>query len=100
MYEVECLFGEHKAVGIISSIPLPFLKIANMPVSLILHEDKKIQVANIRKIQMKIIVRYLAQYRIAVRKKILMRTGERWGWRDGSAIMSTDCSSRGPEFNP
>jgi hypothetical protein len=21
------------------------------------------------------------------------------GWRDGSAIKSTDCSSRGPEFN-
>ena len=22
----------------------------------------------------------------------------RWGWRDGSAVKSTDCSSRGPEF--
>jgi hypothetical protein len=22
-----------------------------------------------------------------------------WGWRDGSEIKSTDCSSRGPEFN-
>jgi hypothetical protein len=22
------------------------------------------------------------------------------GWRDGSAVKSTDCSSRGPEFNP
>jgi hypothetical protein len=22
-----------------------------------------------------------------------------WGWRDGSAVKSTDCSSRGPEFN-
>ena len=22
-----------------------------------------------------------------------------WGWRDGSAVRSTDCSSRGPEFN-
>ena len=21
------------------------------------------------------------------------------GWRDGSAVKSTDCSSRGPEFN-
>jgi len=21
------------------------------------------------------------------------------GWRDGSAVRSTDCSSRGPEFN-
>jgi len=23
---------------------------------------------------------------------------EEWGWRDGSAVKSTDCSSRGPEF--
>jgi hypothetical protein len=23
----------------------------------------------------------------------------RWGWRDGSAVTSTDCSSRGPEFS-
>ena len=22
-----------------------------------------------------------------------------WGWRDGSMVKSTDCSSRGPEFN-
>jgi hypothetical protein len=22
-----------------------------------------------------------------------------WDWRDGSAVKSTDCSSRGPEFN-
>jgi hypothetical protein len=22
-----------------------------------------------------------------------------WGWRDGSVARSTDCSSRGPEFN-
>jgi hypothetical protein len=22
------------------------------------------------------------------------------GWRDGSAVKSTDCSSGGPEFNP
>jgi hypothetical protein len=22
-----------------------------------------------------------------------------WGWRVGSAVKSTDCSSRGPEFN-
>jgi hypothetical protein len=22
-----------------------------------------------------------------------------WGWRDGSAVKSTGCSSRGPEFN-
>ena len=22
-----------------------------------------------------------------------------WGWRDGSVVKSTDCSSRGPEFN-
>jgi hypothetical protein len=22
-----------------------------------------------------------------------------WGWRDGSEVKSTDCSSRGPEFN-
>ena len=25
--------------------------------------------------------------------------GERVGWRGGSAVKSTDCSSRGPEFN-
>jgi hypothetical protein len=24
---------------------------------------------------------------------------EREGWRDGSGVKSTDCSSRGPEFN-
>jgi hypothetical protein len=24
---------------------------------------------------------------------------EGWGWRDGSAVKSTDCSSRGSEFN-
>jgi hypothetical protein len=24
---------------------------------------------------------------------------KRQGWRDGSAVKSTDCSSRGPEFN-
>jgi hypothetical protein len=30
-----------------------------------------------------------------------LRTFERAvrGWRDGSAVKSTDCSSRGPEFN-
>jgi hypothetical protein len=22
-----------------------------------------------------------------------------WGWRDGSAVKSTDCSARSPEFN-
>ena len=22
-----------------------------------------------------------------------------WGWRDGSAVKNTGCSSRGPEFN-
>jgi hypothetical protein len=22
-----------------------------------------------------------------------------WGWRDGSVVKSTDCSSKGPEFN-
>jgi hypothetical protein len=22
-----------------------------------------------------------------------------WGWRDGSAVKSTGCSSKGPEFN-
>jgi len=24
---------------------------------------------------------------------------ENWDWRDGSVVKSTDCSSRGPEFN-
>ena len=23
-----------------------------------------------------------------------------WGWGDSSVVKSTDCSSRGPEFNP
>jgi hypothetical protein len=23
----------------------------------------------------------------------------KWGWRGGSAVKTTDCSSRGPEFN-
>jgi len=23
---------------------------------------------------------------------------KKWGWRDGSVVKSTDCSSRGPEF--
>lgn len=56
-------------MGLISSNSFPFLKIATMPVSSIMHMDKKIQVASIRKIQTKTIMRYLAQYRIAVRKK-------------------------------
>jgi hypothetical protein len=30
------------------------------------------------------------------KKKISVTTG---GWRDGSAVKSTDYSSRGPEFN-
>jgi hypothetical protein len=30
-------------------------------------------------------------------KKKKKTSGE--GWRDGSAVKSTDCSSRGPEFN-
>jgi hypothetical protein len=25
--------------------------------------------------------------------------GSLWGWRDGSAVKSNDCSSRGPEFD-
>jgi len=29
-----------------------------------------------------------------------MRKNEtEWGWRDGPAVKSTDCSSRGPGFN-
>jgi len=31
--------------------------------------------------------------------KILVKV-EMMGWRDGSVVKSTDCSSRGPEFNP
>jgi hypothetical protein len=30
---------------------------------------------------------------------VLGLNGCHQGWRDGSALMSTDCSSRGPEFN-
>jgi hypothetical protein len=29
---------------------------------------------------------------------LLLKTFKK-GWRDGSAVKSTDCSSRGPEFN-
>ena len=29
---------------------------------------------------------------------VVVKDGER-GWRDGSAVKSTDCTSRGPEFN-
>jgi len=28
-----------------------------------------------------------------------IKTSIHGGWRDGSAVKSTDCSSRGPEFN-
>jgi hypothetical protein len=34
---------------------------------------------------------------ISLKKKKENRT---MSWRDGSAVKSTDCSSRGPEFNP
>jgi hypothetical protein len=30
--------------------------------------------------------------------KLLSSRGSSWGWRDGSASKSTDCSFRGPEF--
>ncbi|CAO2590642.1 hypothetical protein LEMLEM_LOCUS5939, partial [Lemmus lemmus] len=29
----------------------------------------------------------------------LIKTLTSWGWRDGSVVKSTDCSSRGPGFN-
>jgi len=31
-------------------------------------------------------------------KKVAASKRNRWGWRDGSVDKSTDCSSRGPEF--
>ena len=31
-------------------------------------------------------------------KSIAVRKEEEGGWKDGSAVKSTDCSSRGPEF--
>jgi hypothetical protein len=31
--------------------------------------------------------------------RVCIKGEERVGWRDGSAVKSTDCSSRGPEFN-
>jgi hypothetical protein len=31
--------------------------------------------------------------------KFLRLKGHKEGWRDGSAVKITDCSSRGPEFN-
>jgi hypothetical protein len=33
------------------------------------------------------------------RKYSLKKKKKKKGWRDGSAVKSTDCSSRGPEFN-
>jgi hypothetical protein len=30
---------------------------------------------------------------------IMFKKREGGGWRDGSSVKSTDCSSRGPEFN-
>lgn len=32
------------------------------------------------------------------KKKLFL--GTRWDWGDGSAVMITDCSSKGPEFSP
>jgi hypothetical protein len=29
----------------------------------------------------------------------VIKLKKNWGWRDGSEVKSTDCSSRGPEFN-
>jgi hypothetical protein len=31
-------------------------------------------------------------------KKAKSRKANDWGWRDGSTVKNTDCSSRGPEF--
>jgi hypothetical protein len=33
------------------------------------------------------------------KKKSMCNKKEKEDWRDGSAFKSTDCSSRGPEFN-
>jgi hypothetical protein len=35
---------------------------------------------------------------LVVKLKELERAGD-MGWRDGSVVKNTDCSSRGPEFN-
>jgi hypothetical protein len=32
-------------------------------------------------------------------KMKLILESKLWGWRDGSVVRSTGCSSRGPEFN-
>jgi hypothetical protein len=32
------------------------------------------------------------------KEKKIKEEGKRWGWRDGSAVKSTDCSFKGPEF--
>jgi hypothetical protein len=35
-----------------------------------------------------------------VRKVVaVLKDGRLLGWRDGSVVKSTDCSSKGPEFN-
>jgi hypothetical protein len=31
-------------------------------------------------------------------KETIKSRNQLWGWRDGSAVKSTDCSSEGPEF--
>jgi hypothetical protein len=35
---------------------------------------------------------------LVIKGKIGIKSGK-WGWRDGSVVKNTDCSSRNPEFN-
>jgi hypothetical protein len=38
-------------------------------------------------------------YNMVLELKINLKIEKAGGWRDDSAVKSTDCSSRGPEFN-
>ena len=47
-------------------------------------------------IVIKIVCLYICDYELL---KGFHRKKKKWAWRDGSAVRSTHCSSRGPEFN-
>jgi hypothetical protein len=43
--------------------------------------------------------RYIIIPTLNIQNKVKILKAAREGWRDGSVVKSTDCSSRGPEFN-
>jgi hypothetical protein len=45
------------------------------------------------------IERYPPLYTKTLTKTTTKKKKKNRGWRDGSAVKSTECSSRGPEFN-